>query len=228
MGVMKKAWQIAKEAVGKWGGKAREYFALSLKEAWKEYRYQIARAVAAQAIKEREQHLLDNAQEYIQRWDAANKKFVQNGMKASDVPQITIDAGLSQTEMVWLKDKIEKNKIEKAQAALTVEQSIANVAVTRGSEKQVKWANDLKAKLLPQVKIVEQDMRAKLEAAALDEEKRAKNAAVLESALVEINKKLAALDQHAAKWIDFAANMNQEALARTMWRDAVKAVTSGK
>ena len=71
-------------------------------------------------------------------------------------------------------------------------------------------------------------MRAKLEAAALDEEKRAKNAAVLESALVEINQKLAALDQHAAKWIDFAANMNHAALARTMWRDAVKAVTSGK
>lgn len=228
MGVMKKAWQIAKEAVGKWGGKAREYFALSLKEAWKEYRYQIARAVAAQAIKDREQHLLDNAQEHIMRWQTAMKKFAENGMKAGDEPQIWIQTGASQCEMVWLKEQLEKNKIEKAQAALTAEPSLANDAVTRGSEKQVKWANDLKAKLLPQVKIVEQDMRAKLEAAALDEEKRAKNAAVLESALVEINKKLAALDQHAAKWIDFAANMNQEALARTMWRDAVKAVTSGK
>lgn len=36
MGVMKKAWQIAKEAVGKFGGKAREYFAEALKEAWKQ------------------------------------------------------------------------------------------------------------------------------------------------------------------------------------------------
>lgn len=228
MNVMKEAWQIAREAVVKFGGKAREYLSLALKEAWKNYRQQMARDVAAQALKDREQHLLDNAQEYIQRWDAANKKFVENGMKASDVPQISIEAGLSQCEMVWLKDKLEKNKIEKAQAALTVEQSLASGAVTRGSEKQVKWANDLKAKLLPQIKIVEQDMRAKLEAAALDEEKRAKNAAVLESALVEINKKLAGLDQHAAKWIDFAANMDHAALARTMWRDAVKAVTSGK
>lgn len=212
----------------KFGGKAREYLSLALKEAWKNYRQQKERAVAAQAIKDREQHLLDNAQDYIMRWQTAMKKFAENGMKAGDEPQIWIQTGASQCEMVWLKEQLEKNKIEKAQAALTAEQSLANGAVTRGSEKQVKWANDLKAKLLPQVKIVEQDMRAKLEAAALDEEKRAKNAAVLESALVVINQKLAALDQHAAKWIDFAANMNQAALARTMWRDAVKAVTSGK
>lgn len=228
MNVMKEAWRIAREAVVNFGGKAREYLSLALKEAWKNYRQQKERAVAAQAIKDREQHLLDNAQEYFMRWQTAMKKFAENGMKAGDEPQIWIQTGASQCEMVWLKKQLEKNKIEKAQAALTVEQSIANVAVTRGSEKQVKWANDLKSKLLPQLKIVEQDMRAKLEAAALDEEKRAKNAAVLESALVEINKKLAALDQHAAKWIDFAANMNQAALARTMWRDAVKAVTSGK
>ena len=159
----------------------------------------------------------------------AGLEFAQyRAYEPGDELQIWIQTGASQGEMVWLKEQLEKNKIEKAQAALTAEQSLANGTVTRGSEKQIKWANDLKAKLLPQVKIVEQDMRAKLEAAALDEEKRAKNAAVLESALVEINKKLAALDQHAAKWIDFAANMNQAALARTMWRDAVKAVTSGK
>ncbi len=34
MNVMKKAWQIAKEAVKKFGGKAREYFSAALKEAW--------------------------------------------------------------------------------------------------------------------------------------------------------------------------------------------------
>lgn len=38
MNVMKQAWKIAKEAVVKFGGKAREYFALSLKEAWKQAR----------------------------------------------------------------------------------------------------------------------------------------------------------------------------------------------
>lgn len=36
MNVMKQAWKIAKEAVVKFGGKAREYFAISLKEAWKQ------------------------------------------------------------------------------------------------------------------------------------------------------------------------------------------------
>lgn len=226
MNVMKEAWRIAREAVVKFGGKAREYLSLALKEACKNYRQQKERAVAAQAIKDREQHLLDNAQEYIMRWQTAMKKFAENGMKAGDEPQIWIQTGASQCEMVWLKEQLEKNKIEKAQAALTAEQSLANGTVTRGSEKQVKWANDIKAKLLPQLKIVEQDMREKL--SALDEEKRARNGAVLESALIEINQKLAALDQHAAKWIDFAANMNQAALARTMWRDAVKAVTSGK
>lgn len=226
MNVMKEAWRIAREAVVKFGGKAREYLSLALKEAWKNYRQQKERAVAAQAIKDREQHLLDNAQEYIMRWQTAMKKFAENGMKAGDEPQIWIQTGASQCEMVWLKKQLEKNKIEKAQAALLTEPSLTSDAVTRGSEKQVKWANDLKSKLLPQIKIVEQDMREKL--SALDEEKRAKNAAVLESALVVINQKLAALDQHAAKWIDFAANMDQAALARTMWRDAVKAVTSGK
>ncbi len=34
MNVMKKAWEIAKEAVVKFGGKAKEYFAESLKLAW--------------------------------------------------------------------------------------------------------------------------------------------------------------------------------------------------
>lgn len=34
MNVMKKAWQIAKEAVVKFGGKAREYLAAALKSAW--------------------------------------------------------------------------------------------------------------------------------------------------------------------------------------------------
>lgn len=34
MNVMKKAWQIAKEAVVKFGGKAREYLAVALKSAW--------------------------------------------------------------------------------------------------------------------------------------------------------------------------------------------------
>lgn len=38
MNVMKQAWKIAKEAIVKFGGKAREYFALSLKEAWKQAR----------------------------------------------------------------------------------------------------------------------------------------------------------------------------------------------
>ena len=38
MNVMKQAWKIAKEAVMKFGGKAREYFALSLKQAWKQAR----------------------------------------------------------------------------------------------------------------------------------------------------------------------------------------------
>ena len=38
MNVMKQAWKIAKEAVVKFGGKAREYFTLALKEAWKQAR----------------------------------------------------------------------------------------------------------------------------------------------------------------------------------------------
>lgn len=38
MNVMKEAWRIAREAVVKFGGKPREYFALSLKEAWKNVR----------------------------------------------------------------------------------------------------------------------------------------------------------------------------------------------
>lgn len=38
MNVMKKAWEIAKAAVAKFGGKARDFFALSLKEAWKQAR----------------------------------------------------------------------------------------------------------------------------------------------------------------------------------------------
>ena len=44
MNVMKRAWQIAKEAVGKWGGKAREYFAASLKEAWFEVKLEALKA----------------------------------------------------------------------------------------------------------------------------------------------------------------------------------------
>ena len=35
MNVMKEAWRIAREAVVKFGGKVREYFAEALKEAWK-------------------------------------------------------------------------------------------------------------------------------------------------------------------------------------------------
>ena len=35
-GIMKRAWQIAKEAVVKFGGKVKEYFAQSLKMAWAE------------------------------------------------------------------------------------------------------------------------------------------------------------------------------------------------
>lgn len=35
MNVMKKAWEIAKDAVNKFGGKAVQYFAEALKEAWK-------------------------------------------------------------------------------------------------------------------------------------------------------------------------------------------------
>lgn len=187
--------------------------------------FELRRAVSRQALKDREQHLLDNAQEYLRRWDAAMKKFVENGMKNEDFPKIGAEAGISQTEISWIKDKLAKNKVEQAQAALAAEQSIANVAVTRGTEKQVKWANEIKAKLLPQVKIVEQDMRAKL--SALDEEKRARNAAVLESALTEINRKFASLDEHAAKWIDFAGgNFDPAALAKNVWRDAVKAVSS--
>ena len=38
MNVMKQAWKIAKEAVVKFGGKAREYFSFALKEAWKQAR----------------------------------------------------------------------------------------------------------------------------------------------------------------------------------------------
>lgn len=34
--VMTRAWEIAKEAVAKFGGKVKEYFALSLKIAWEE------------------------------------------------------------------------------------------------------------------------------------------------------------------------------------------------
>ena len=34
--IMKKAWEIAKEAARKFGGRAYEYIALALKEAWKE------------------------------------------------------------------------------------------------------------------------------------------------------------------------------------------------
>ena len=34
MNVMKQAWKIAKEAVVKFGGKAREYLAAAMKEAW--------------------------------------------------------------------------------------------------------------------------------------------------------------------------------------------------
>ena len=34
MNVMKQAWKIAREAVVKFGGKAREYFAAALKSAW--------------------------------------------------------------------------------------------------------------------------------------------------------------------------------------------------
>lgn len=38
MNVMKKAWQISKEAVVKFGGKAREYLSDALKNAWKQAR----------------------------------------------------------------------------------------------------------------------------------------------------------------------------------------------
>lgn len=38
MNVMKRAWTMAKWAAVEFGGKAHEYFALSLKEAWKECR----------------------------------------------------------------------------------------------------------------------------------------------------------------------------------------------
>lgn len=34
--VMTRAWEIAREAAAKFGGKSREYFALSLKQAWAE------------------------------------------------------------------------------------------------------------------------------------------------------------------------------------------------
>ena len=34
--IMKRAWQIAREGVSKFGGKVKEYFAMSLKIAWAE------------------------------------------------------------------------------------------------------------------------------------------------------------------------------------------------
>ena len=36
--IMKRAWEIAKEAARKFGGRACEYIALAMKEAWKEIR----------------------------------------------------------------------------------------------------------------------------------------------------------------------------------------------
>ena len=36
--IMKKAWEIAKSAAKMFGGKAYEYIALAMKEAWKEIR----------------------------------------------------------------------------------------------------------------------------------------------------------------------------------------------
>lgn len=40
--VMKRAWEIAKEAAKKFGGKVKEFFAIALKMAWKEVKMLIA------------------------------------------------------------------------------------------------------------------------------------------------------------------------------------------
>lgn len=40
--VMKRAWEIAREGVKKFGGKVKEYFAVALKLAWKEFKAAVA------------------------------------------------------------------------------------------------------------------------------------------------------------------------------------------
>lgn len=46
MNIMKRAWEIAKEGVAKFGGKAKDYFAQSLKMAWAEARMMLKQFAA--------------------------------------------------------------------------------------------------------------------------------------------------------------------------------------
>ena len=53
--VMTRAWEIAKEAVVKFGGKVREYFALSLRQAWSEVKKGVDKMEKYRAEYERRQ-----------------------------------------------------------------------------------------------------------------------------------------------------------------------------
>lgn len=47
--IMRNAWAIAREAQRRFGGKVREFFALSLKQAWDEHRAAVSTSTTAKA-----------------------------------------------------------------------------------------------------------------------------------------------------------------------------------
>lgn len=135
MNVMKEAWRIAREAVGKWGGKAREYFAASLKEAWFEVKLEVLKAkrkkhamrfneggygynpfdekineLVAKRKAEFEQHLLENGEYFRLKWRAAVMKYSDGEkFRMTDMKKIEAEAGITHLEAMWLKGKMTKS-----------------------------------------------------------------------------------------------------------------------
>lgn len=141
MNVMKKAWEIAKAAVAKFGGKAREYFSFALKEAW----------------------------------------------------------------------AIKKGKaIEMA-----------------GSEKQIKWANDIKAKIESQIPKTEKYLLDLVEKRTkLSEEEKGLASGGIKKIAERVKSRFAEFDSHAKNWIDFWIGNKSDAYFAVdkIWREEAEVV----
>jgi predicted metal-dependent phosphoesterase TrpH len=107
--VMKRAWEIAKEGVKKFGGKVKEYFATALKLAWKEAKRIAANEVGAIQLTGSEKQI---------KWAEDIRKVVIENI---DSVFAVLDKSFEEN-----KNELSERKLERAQKAIEELKKITN------------------------------------------------------------------------------------------------------
>lgn len=121
---MKRAWEIAKEAVKKFGGKVKEYFAESLKLAWSE----IKNEGNENSMKEKFENLLNALEKngYVSQWATVKKVANYSGLEGA------------YTFLIYYAKRIDA-KLAKGHTLPNVIHSMVTCSRCQGEGSSIKW-----------------------------------------------------------------------------------------